>query len=411
MKKYGNKPHVGSGRLLSALSLGVVFPLLVGCAGEVLPEEVEQTDQEIIGGYSAVSTVHDHTGALVVDDFGDFEPYCTASFIADDTVITAKHCGEISLWGYDTYFAVGPDSYNPRELIRVVAVDLAPLDSGGFVGYGQDVAVLHLDHAPATPTTKLIPSPSSGLMEGRRMISMGYGIFSASGAFDGQRRIGRETVISTEGLTLEALFGDFESFVEWWFTGETSDEDYLEILEGDPILDDLFELYESEVLLPEGEAATGTGPTDTQSCNGDSGGPLVRYESGVGFRTYGVVSGGFNSNRSRCDYGTVFATFGPEVMDFIDEALQWEDPCGDVTAAGACEDNVALNCQTDIDLGIREITQQDCSETDQICVTFSGGAACGTPPPAAPGDDGGEDVGELARSQVSRDFFFDRPGR
>ena len=395
-----------SAALLSGSAL-----LVAACSAEVPSEDrIGQSDQDIIGGFNATSAVLDHTGALVVDDFGNFEPYCSASLIGDDTVITAKHCGEISFWGYDTYFAIGADSYAPKELIRIAAVDLAPLDSGGFVGYGQDVAVVHLDHAPETDVTPLVPSPSSDLVEGKAMISLGYGRFSAGGSFDGQRRSGRETVIATSGLALEALFGDFESFVEWAVTGATSDEDYLELLEGDPVLDELLGYFESIELLPEHEVAAGNGPHDTQSCNGDSGGPLVRYEAGVGFRTYGVVSGGFSSNRSWCDYGTVFATFGPEVMDFIETAQEWEDPCGEVTVAGACSDNIAQNCVTDVLYGIRELTEQDCGEIGETCELSSGGAACGTPPDAE-ADPTSRGVGEVARQSVANSYFFDSSKR
>jgi len=393
-----------------ALLLGGSALCMAACSSEVESEApLGETDQDIIFGFNLESPVFDHTGSLVVDDFGNFEPYCSATLIGDQEVITAKHCGEISLWGYDTYFAIGSDAYAPKELIRVAAVDLAPLNQGGFVGYGQDVAVIHLDHPPTSPVAPAVPQPSSELVEGKAMVSVGIGIFSASGAFDGKRRIGRETVIATSGLSLEALFGDFESFVEWYFTGGTSDEDWLAILEGDPFLDELLDLFESEVLLPEHEAATGNGAHDTQSCNGDSGGPLMRYEDGE-FHTYGVVSGGFSSSRMWCDFGTVFATFGPEVMDFIEAAQEWEDPCGDVGVAGACTHNVAQNCLTDVASGVRELQEQDCGETDQICVLFSGGAACGTPPPEEP-DASSKGIGDVARDRVSKAYFYEAPAR
>ena len=394
----------------SALLLGGSALLMAACSSEAEPEPpVGETDQDIIFGFDLESPVFDHTGSLVIDDFGNFEPYCSATLIGDQEVITAKHCGELSFWGYDTYFAIGSDAYAPKELIRVAAVDLAPLNEGGFVGYGEDVAVIHLDHPPTSPVAPAVPRPSSELVEGKAMVSVGIGIFGAGGAFDGKRRIGRETVAATSGLSLEPLFGDFESFVEWAFTGSTSDEDWLELLEGDPVLDELLEIWESEVLLPDHEAATGNAAHDTQSCNGDSGGPLMRYEDGE-FHTFGVVSGGFSSNRMWCDFGTVFATFGPEVMDFIEAAQEWVDPCGDVGVAGACSHNVAQNCITDVASGVRELQEQDCGDTDQICVLFSGGAACGTPQPEEP-DASSKGVGEVARDRVSKAYFYESPSR
>ena len=393
--------------LATAFSLFIVAS---GCDSEEAVSTIASESADIIGGYNATSDALNHTGVLLADTGGDvFEPFCSGTLIDDEAVVTAKHCGEIAFWGYDIYFGIGPDGYDPIETIQVAGVEFAPLDYGGFTGYGEDVSILHLDHPPVTPVSPVTPSGSEGLVVGVPMVSIGYGVYGASGAFDGQRRIGRETVAATEGLTLEAMFGDFESFVEWWFTGTTSDEDWLEIMAGNPELEYIAEIYESEILLEGDEAVTGVAPNDTQSCNGDSGGPLMAYQVGTGWVTYGVVSGGLYSNRMSCDYGTVFATFGPDVIDFIDEALTWEDPCGDVTATGACEDNVAMNCSTDVEEGTRELTSQDCSATGQICVLWGGGSACGT----IPEDDGAPNpeaanIGNEIRQAISDAFFYDQ---
>jgi hypothetical protein len=335
---------------------------------------------EIIGGQRATSASLNHTGALVVEYDGEIEPFCTATLIAPETVVTAKHCAEIAEWGYDVYFGVGPDAYLPDELIQVASFDTAPLDDGGFVGMGRDVAVMYLDHTPESNITPVAPKPSAELNTGDRMVSLGYGVFTARDNYDGRRRIGRETVVSKEGLTFEAMLGDFESFVEWWFTGDVTDEDYLEIVDDEEYISYLMDLYESEVLMAGDEIVSGGGANDTQSCYGDSGGPLMKYVSGSGWGTFGVVSGGLNSNQSVCDYGTVFATFGPEVMSFLEAAQTWEDPCGDLGPGGTCDGNTAVNCVTNLVEKVRTFSEQNCDEVNKTCVLLDDGAYCGIVP-------------------------------
>ncbi len=343
-----------------------------------------EQQQSIIGGFAAIDAALNHTGLLVALDpsTGNYEAVCTATLLTAETAVTAKHCADILYYiptGWRFAIVLGPDGEAPEEILEVVAFDVSAPYSGGFAGEGSDVAVMHLDTPASSPDHFPEPRPSSDLELGRSMVTLGYGVFGASGASDLARRIGRETVEATEGLALEAIFGDFESFVEWFFTGQVTDEDILEELEGDPFLDYLLEEYESIYLLEEHEAVTGLQPRDTQSCYGDSGSPLLRLTHEGVWETYGVVSGGFGSLRSICDFGTVFSTFGPEAFTFITQAMEWEDPCGDVPTAGVCDGNTAVTCTTDVLEGVREVSEQDCEETGELCFNSALGALCGTP--------------------------------
>ena len=341
-------------------------------------------EHTIIGGIAATSSALNHTGALVAT-YGSDDPIeiCTASLLGPDLAVTAKHCVDIVPdvvdYGYGIAFAVGPDSTDPIELIGIAGIDRAPGDEGGFTGMGRDVGVLFLDHPLSTPVATLEPRSLSADRVGASMVTIGFGDYGASGAWDGRRRIGRETVAAIDGLTLEAMFGDFESFLEWWYTGQVTDEDYLEIVGEDPYV---LEIYESEILYAEHEAVTGTAETDTQSCYGDSGGPLARVTHGGTWVSYGVVSGGVNSLRSDCDFGTVFSTFGPESLAFLRGARDWVDPCGEVTAEGECQSGSAVHCETDLAAGIREVISEDCIAQGQECVIVSTGATCGIVVPA-----------------------------
>ena len=371
-------------------ALVALAALATACSSAAPNEAFAERGQDIIGGFHADATELDHTGALVGIDPTTNIPFglCTATLIAPETVVTAKHCAVVlpaaELSGFTLAWAAGPRIEAPLELIPIAAAQTAPGDVGGFVQMGRDVATLHLDRPssiqPATPalfTEDLL---------GASMVSIGYGVFGASGVANDQRRIGRETVAGSEGLAFELLLGSFESFVEWWFTGQLTPDDFLAtLLPDDPIVADLRREFEVTQLYRQHEAVTGLAPTDTQTCFGDSGGPLARFSREGGWTTYGVVSGGLGSLRSACDFGSVYSTFGPESFEFLEEARAWVDPCGDVTAAGECSGSVARTCETNFNGDIRRLVEEDCGALGLACVSSADGTGCGTvPPPAEP---------------------------
>jgi len=138
------------------------------------------------------------------------------------------------------------------------------------------------------------------------------------------------------------------------------------------------------VLFDQHEAVTGLGATDTQSCFGDSGGPLALFQRNGVTETYGVVSGGLGSIRSACDFGTVFSIFGPQTIAFLEDSLDWVDPCGDVTSAGQCDGSVARTCETNFNGNLRRLIEEDCSASGLECVSGDTGVGCGAPPVPEP---------------------------
>lgn len=405
-------PASARGRVLAPVTSFACFGLAgfgLACGAPAPGAAVFERSQGIIGGFHADAPELDHTGALVVIDPSTAEPFalCSSTLIAPETVVTAKHCAvvlpDIEQQGFRVAWAAGPRALEPIELIPIAAAETAPGDVGGFVAMGRDVAVLHLEHPsaiePATPslfTDDLIGTP---------MVSIGYGVFGATGNSDDQRRIGRETVAGTEGRTLELLLGSFENFVEWWFTGEITDADFLETLApDDPALPFLELQFQALQLHDEHEAVTGLEPSDTQSCFGDSGGPLARFTREGGWQTYGVVSGGLGSLRMACDYGTVFATFGPETFEFLSEAVDWVDPCGDVTVAGDCDGAVLRTCRTNFTGNIRRLVQEDCGAQGVECVSSAEGAGCGEVPLPEPAEPPSPDAQQLVLEAVQSAF-------
>jgi hypothetical protein len=215
------------------------------------------------------------------------------------------------------------------------------------------------------------------------MVTLGFGVSSANGSVDGKRRIGRETVSAIEGPAFAGFFGDFESFVEFALTGAVSEIDVLPIVEANPELGDLELLrqeFESSRLIPGYEVVTGKAPGDTQSCSLDSGGPLARVNAQGEWETYGVVSGGVRADRPLCAFGQVFAVFGPDTFAFVEAERGWTDPCAEIGAAGSCDGDVVLRCETSFARGTRQLVEQDCAAAGQTCAASAGVAACVAPP-------------------------------
>lgn len=376
---------------LAAALLGAV-----ACGSPAEGPHPSQRQQDLIGGRHANSPALAHTGALVVIDpvSGEAFPFCSSTLIGPETVVTAKHCAlvlpDAEADGFGLAWAPGPQA-SSSERIPVVAADSAPGDVGGFVRMGRDVAVVHLEFP--TEIEPAIPRLFTDALVGQRMVTIGYGVYSAGFASDDQRRIGRETVSAAQGLVFEAMFGSFENFVEWFFTGEVTDSDFLaEFPPDDPFLDQLRVEYDALILFDQHEAVTGLGVGDTQSCYGDSGGPLARALRDGTWETYGVVSGGLSSARSACDFGTVFSTFGPVTLSFLEQSRNWVDPCGDVTEAGECDGDVARRCETSFIGNLRRLEEKDCTALGLTCVAGARGVGCGTAPepevadPPGPGD-------------------------
>jgi hypothetical protein len=348
------------------------------------PLDIGRAAQPIIGGLVASNPLLDHTGTLTyrVRASGESGALCSASLIAPQTVVTAQHCtfmmATFERFGIDVFWTPGPDFTQPIEEIPIVAVAGAPGDEPGFAGYGRDVAVAHLDE-PSEGLPLIGIQPFRRDLLGVSMVTLGYGISSAAGVIDGLRRVGRETVSQIQGSSYAGLFGDFESFVELVVTGESTELDILPIVEQNPELADLAALraeFDAALLMADYEVVTGKAPGDTQSCELDSGGPLALVDENGDWESYGVVSAGPRLDRPICAFGQVFAVFGPLTYSFLEAERTWEDPCGDVDAAGRCAGPRLVRCESSFATNVRQLVETDCSASGGACVESTEGASC-----------------------------------
>jgi hypothetical protein len=360
-------------------------------AGGSVDQRTDSTHDEIIGGVDADSAALDAVGSLAAQvtvagaDGGESSRYlvfCSASLIGNATAMTAKHCirqvQKILDAGFKVYFGIGADGRVPKRKIEVLDIAGAPLDKGGWpTDMGSDVGVVHL--AEEVRDVALLKFESiDGSPIGTHFVSIGYGQQDI-GHTSGTRKAGTETLHGLSGKVFELRFGDFGAFATWadahlrmergadaGADASISAADRTEILH---------RMYDESTLLPGYQALVGGQPGDAQPCFGDSGGPIVR-RVGDDLVGYGVASTILPSDRLQCDYGTVYATFGPATYAFLAQARLWSDPCAGMPSGGACEGTVAARCMPWSE-GPRRVTRIDCAAIGQACGVDDGGnVAC-----------------------------------
>ncbi len=363
----------------------------------------------------------------------------TSAFEAPkQTVLTAKHCVQFfesdAQYGYKTMFAIGPDAFAPQRLLEVVAVQRAPGNTGGFVGFGRDVGVMHL----LEKVTDLTPLKIGTLTDaniGKKYVDIGYGVRDNTWA-SGTRRAGNVTLRALHGKVFEAIFGSFERFKTWYETGSPETQALFQT--GPvapaaflPLARSLFAsgvgqdagaagapdddghgsggaseggagpvggegpavggeggydpdeylrfIYDSTVLDDGYEAVVGGAAGDAQACYGDSGSPIVKVSSAGVITAYGVVSGGMGSSSLVCDFGGVDAVFGPDVKTFLTAAAKWVDPCKGLSVEGVCSGTTVKRC-TSPNEGPRRLVTFNCKSIGQTCaIQPDGTAGCSDP--------------------------------
>jgi secreted trypsin-like serine protease len=317
----------------------VMFALVCGCgSSDSLPA---LSDDALLGGSPATEASLDAVGALVHKAAdGTFTAFCTATLVAPDVLVTAKHCVTVDATGASTFFAdtstpilfaVGPNSVKPKRTVKAKSALVAPVSNGGYPDLGSDVAVVFLaEKISDIKPLRLDGSLLSDADVGKKYLAVGFGVNDQAGKL-GQRLKGALTLQAASGRALTRRFPSLESFHTFltnhggasYVTDHTKDVDK----------------FYGLTLLPKYEAYLGLGDGDAQPCNGDSGGPLLA-EVGTERVVVAVVSASFKGYRgstAQCSsVGEVYASFGPRVTELFAST----DPrCKAEPTWGRCDTN------------------------------------------------------------------------
>jgi hypothetical protein len=366
------------------------------------------TEDNIIGGVDARGASLNAIGTLGHMD-PTYDMFCTATLIAPNLVLTAKHCAQHGATGAPymndepVYFAVGPDAKTPLQTVKAIAVVTSPLSEGGFIKYGSDVAIYTLE----TPITDVKPLKiaSAAFREadvGKTFTAVGFGVQDRNRTI-GTRKAGALTLRAVSGKPMEKIFTTPEAYFQ-----------YITDKEGAGFVDsnrtELQKFYDF-TLLQDYEVYMGLGPDDAQPCSGDSGGPLVGQVNGENM-VFAVVSGSYKGDKYPCSLlGESYAAFGPKVRDMIESAT---GPCAGEPIAGRCDGTTTIRCVADRE-GPQKVTKTNCALINQVCVVDSAGnAGCDDAPAvdAGAGDGGApaNDAGDAGANDAATPDAGPAPG-
>lgn len=345
--------------------------LAAGSASTGCNVEAPQNDSDIIGGVDAKSAKLDAIGTLGTKDYdGKFSMFCTGTLIAPKVVLTAKHCtapgpGQTPMIANEEiFFAVGSDSSAPKQIIKAKSVFASPVDDGGMVKFGNDVAVYLLE-APVEGVEPL-PYASAHLsadLVGKTFTAVGYGVQDRNRTI-GTRKAGTLTLQAVDGQPIHKLFPTKEEYLSFF----TKQEGESWVKYNQTRLDEFYDFK----LLDGREAYLGMGKNDAQPCSGDSGGPLVQKVDGK-LQVVAVVSGSFKGATYPCStVGEAYGTFGPEAQKMIASVT---GPCEGEPVEGRCDGDTVVRCVGDNE-GAQKITRTDCAGLLQTCGVVDTKAVC-----------------------------------
>ncbi len=358
---------------LVSLSLCSLALSLAGCEADDGTLDSEESD--IIGGVDAKSAKLDAIGTVGTKDYeGAYSYFCTATLIAPKVVLTAKHCATYDpterprIESEEIFFATGADSRAPKQIVRAERVLLSPVNEGGMVEFGSDVAVYVLEKpVEGVKPMPWLPNHLTADDLGGKYTAVGFGVHDRQ-RNSGIRKAGTLTLQAVEGKPMHRIFPTVEDL--YAHLAEHDGKDWVERNKAR-----IDEFYGFE-LLPDLEAYLGMGEGDAQPCSGDSGGPLVK-KIGEELTVVAVVSGSFKGRAYPCStVGESYATLGASVQTMIAEAT---GPCEGVPTEGSCEGfSTVLRCVGENE-GPQKVNRIDCGALDQACGVVDGVAQCVDP--------------------------------
>lgn len=304
--------------------LALLLPAALGACAAPDSRTTEPTlgsaSQAIIGGTPADET-YAAVGALVYyfPDVGVLDTFCSGTLVAPRAIVTARHCTrsiDLALEsGLTPAFALGPDAFNPTQVVTITDYVVAPAgpgpENGLLLDGGRDVAVAHLEAAPVDVTPVRLGKFQNDML-GTEFQIAGYGRFTNDG-FYGQRSVGTATARAIKGRWYPLLFdGDYQAYLDWYFTDSSA------ALPSEEEAREWWKIYRLENNY---ELLAGGLPGEAVGCFGDSGGPLLLGTSCDSLTTYGVSFAVEGTISTQCGLGAGYLVFNRKMREFVEGAL------------------------------------------------------------------------------------------
>jgi hypothetical protein len=286
------------------------------------PLELGTTTQAIIGGELAPGAELAAVGAIVyyLPEVGVLDTFCSGTLIASQAIVTARHCTpsiDLAIQsGLVPAFAIGPDAFNPTQVVPITGYVNAPPSPDGqglLLDGGRDAAVAYLESSPTeVEPAKLGEWDKHNELLGERFTIAGYGI-NNSDFFYGERYSGKVTARAIKGRWYKLLFdNDYQAYHDWYFSDSAAAQ---------PSEEEAQEWWEIYRLENKFELLAGGLPGEAVGCFGDSGGPLLKLERDGKLTTYGVSFATEATLSTVCGLGGGYLVFNKTILAFIEGAL------------------------------------------------------------------------------------------
>lgn len=311
---------IGRSVLIRAAVL-LASTVLGACAEAPDAGDPSTAEGSIINGSAATEPKYAAVGALVYmhPEVGVLDVFCSGTLVAAKAIVTARHCTPSIDVAFESgmvpAFALGPDAFNPTQLVpitRYVAAPAAPKPQRGLLqDGGRDVAVAHLASAPAGVRPARLGLFKNDMLNTRFHVA-GFGVRDAQHSY-GQKFAGPATARAVKGRWYELLFkNNYKEYRQWYFNDSPSaarTEAQARQWWDTYRLEDNFELL------------AGGLKGDVVACNGDSGGPLLQGNTASNLTVYGVNFAVENTISTACALGGGYLVFNQRMLDFVKSAL------------------------------------------------------------------------------------------